>query len=809
MWIKISHAILQYRLVILLGLVGLTAYFAYLSRYSELSYDYTSAVPSDDPELLYFNQFKKLFGDDGTVMAIGLKDKKAFELAHFQALKQLSQAIAKLSGVTQVLALPQLQYLEKDTTQKRFVAKALFPTALASQKQLDTLLQKAYQQKFYENLLFNPKNGATLILATIDKRILDSPARSQLLKNILALGADFKEKTGIELYYGGLPHIRSVVAGYVQVELRQLLVLSGIATALILFFFFRSLVAIIVPLLVIATVVVWSLGIMVLLNYKLTLLTGLLPPILVVIGIPNCIYLLTKYHQEYQRTRVKLVALAHIIQKIGLVTFMTNITTAIGFGVFVFTDNVIIRQFGVISFLSVLATFVVSLLLFPILYSYLPAPSARHTRHLDRKPLQKMLAFLETAVFNYKSAIYIIVIALAVVSLAGVWQIKAVSYMLDNVPNHSKPKSDLQFFEQNFNGLMPLEILVDTKKKKGVMSLQNLRKVDELEQKLAETQLIGRPISIVNLTKGATQAYYNNNPEFYNLPSNRDRVFILNYLQGGQDTTGARLLRTMVDSTGQKMRISLKVADVGSMRLDSLINQVIKPKIAEVFGGTKTEATVTGTTLIFIKGNIYLIRSLESSLMLAVVLIGLIMATLFGSFRMILISIMTNLLPLIITAGMMGYFNIPLKPSTALIFSIAFGIAVDDSIHYLARYRQELKLHNYHVPTAVRIALHETGTGMFYTSIVLFCGFIVFVYSDFEGTLVLGSLTATTLLVAMVGNLVLLPALLLTFDDGRYAKKSQWIDYYDENFHFEADDEELDISLIKKASASSADNGEF
>jgi uncharacterized protein len=799
MWLKISHAILQYRLLILLTLVGLTAYFAYLGRYAELSYDYTSAVPADDPELVYFNQFKKLFGDDGTVMAIGLKDKRAFELANFQKLKQLSQKIAQLKGITQVLSLPQMQYLVKDTSQKRFVAQALFPPSLREQKQLDTLLQKAYQQKFYENLLFNPQNGATLILATIDKRILDSPARSQLLKDILALGANFKTQTNIELYYGGLPHIRTVVAGYVQFELRQLLMLSGLATALILFFFFRSLVGVLVPLLVIATVVIWSLGMTVLLNFKLTLLTGLLPPILVVIGIPNCVYLLTKYHQEYQRTRVKRVALAHIIQKIGLVTFMTNLTTAIGFGVFVFTDNTIIQQFGVISFLSVLATFLVSLLLFPILYSYLPAPSARHLRHLDRKPLQKMLAFLETTVFNYRSIIYGVVIALAVVSLLGVWQIKAVSYMLDNVPNGSKPKSDLQFFEQNFSGLMPLEILVDTKKKKGVMALQNLRKIDELEQKLAKVNLIGRPLSIVNLTKGATQAYYNNNPAFYDLPSNRDRVFILNYLQGGQDTIGNRLLRTMVDSTGQKMRISLKVADVGSTRLDSLINQVIKPIIQETFKGSKTEATITGTTLIFIKGNVYLIRSLESSLILAVVLIGLIMATLFGSFRMILISVMTNLLPLVITAGMMGYFNIPLKPSTALIFSIAFGIAVDDSIHYLARYRQELKLNNYHVPTAVRIALHETGTGMFYTSIVLFCGFIVFVNSDFEGTLVLGSLTATTLLVAMVGNLILLPALLLTFDDGRYAKKSQWIDYYDENFHFEADDEELDISLIKLA----------
>jgi hypothetical protein len=797
MWKSIAQSILAYRVYILIFLISATAYMGYRAREAELSYDFTSVVPADDPELIYFNKFKALFGDDATVLAIGLKGDKIYQLENFNRLHYLSQEIDKLEGVSQVLSLPKIQYLVKDTIHKKFIAQKVFTKTPDTQAELDTLLKFARSLKLYENILFNAKNGATIILATIDKKTLDSPKRQQLLRDILDLGEAFSQKTGIELYYGGLPHIRSVVTSYVQAELRQLLILSAIATALILFFFFRSFIAIWIPLLVIGVVIVWSLGMMALFKYKITLLTGLLPPILVVIGIPNCVYLLTKYHQEYRRTQDKFTALQLIIQKIGIVTFMTNITTAIGFGVFVFTDNAVIRQFGVISGLSVMTTFVISIVLFPILYSYLPAPKKRHLKHLDRKNLQKLLEFLDTTVFKYRKVVYLIVLSLAVVSIIGVFQIRAVSFMLDNVPNHSKPKSDLRFFEENFSGVMPLEILVDTKRKKGVLNLQNLQKVDQLEQKLSEVALIGKPISIVSLTKAAKQAYYNNVSDFYELPSNQDRVFILNYLQGGQDSTSNSLLRSLVDSSGQKMRVSLKVADVGSVRLDSLINQVIRPKIKEVFKSKNTEVTVTGTTLIFIKGNVYLISSLQSSLILAIILIGIIMAALFGSFRMIIISVLTNILPLIITAGLMGYFNIPLKPSTALIFSIAFGIAVDDSIHYLARYRQELKINNYHVPTAVKISLRETGSSMFYTSIVLFCGFIVFVYSDFEGTLVLGSLTGATLLVAMVGNLVLLPSLLLDFDYGKYAKDNQLIDYYDHEFHLEADDEELDISLIK------------
>jgi hypothetical protein len=800
MWNKIAHIILRNRILFLVLISLITAFMAYHAQFAEMSYDYTSAVPKDDPDMIYFNRFKQQFGEDGTILAVGLKNDKIYELKHFKELRKLTDNFKKLDGVKQVVALPQMQYLFKDTVSKRFEARPVFPEnqALTSQKQLDSLVSFAQNQKFYEEILFNPENKAIAVLLSIDKNVIESANRQVLVQNIQNLGSDFTEKTGITIHYAGLPFIRSILAGKVAAELKVLLMLSGIATALILFVFFRSFVAVIFPMIIIGIVVIWSVGMIQLFGLKITILMGLLPPILVVIGIPNCVYLLNKYHQEYRYHQNQAKALQRIIRKIGLVTLMTNMTTAIGFAVFFFMDNKNLSDFGLVSCLSIVSTFLVSIILLPIFYSMVAPPTEKQLKHLDRKPLHYTLEWLHVIVSKYRRLTYVVVLILIVVAFMGFLKIKVISFMVDNLPEDSLPKRDLTFFEDNFTGAMPLEILVDTKRKKGVMTGNTLDQVDKFMESLKEVEWVSEPISILALIKASRQAFYNNDPAYYALPDKRERPFILRYLQGGQDSTSQSFLNTLVDSTGQQMRISLKVKDVGSNKLDSLVNQVIRPKIAESFKDKRMDVSVTGTTLIFLRGNDYLVKSIRNSLLLAIILISGLMALLFGSFRMIVISIISNLLPLLITAGVMGYFDIYLKPSNALVFSIAFGIAIDDSIHFLARYRQELFIRNYDVKEAVSVSLRETGTGMIYTSIILFFGFIVFVYSTFDGTVALGALTSSTLLLAMVSNLILLPSLLITFGSKEYRRSQiQLIDYYDESAIFEADDEEIDLSLIR------------
>src|SRR5690606_11122921 len=282
------------------------------------------------------------------------------------------------------------------------------------------------------------------------------------------------------------------------------------------------------------------------------------------------------------------------------------------------------------------------------------------------------------------------------------------------------------------------------------------------EQIQDSLEKVSRPVSIVSFVNADKQAFYNNNPARYSLPDNRERNFILRYLKGQSDASG--LFNSFVDSTLQTMRISLQIADIGSAKMDSLIAQVIQPKIDTLFTGTDISVRITGTTPLFIKGNSFLIANLKGSLLLAFGLISLTMGFLFTNVRMILIALIPNIIPMMITASLMGYFGVPLKPSTVLIFSIAFGISVDYSIHFLAKYRQELHAKRFFVPVAVSATILEVGKSIVYTSIVLLAGFIIFAFSSFGGTIALGVLTSITLGISMCTNLILLPALIMTFD---------------------------------------------
>jgi len=794
MWRFIAHTILTYRriLIVLVGLV--TIFMAIKSQEVQWSFDLAKTVPETDPEMIFFNEFKKQYGEDGNVLALGIKDSAIYQVDNFRRLKYLSEELAKLGGINDVLALPNFHRLVKDNATKKFKLTQIFTDIPDNQDSLNVLLNEAANIKLYSGLLLNKENGATLLLVTIDRVVLNSKDRNVLIEDIQFAGDAFSKATGIKLYYAGLPYVRSVTTGKVKNELRLFLILSVAITGIILFLFFRAVNAVVIPLIIIGVIVVWSMGTLALLGFKITLLTGLIPPIIVVIGIPNSVYLLNKYHQEYRYHGNKIKALHRIIRKIGIVTLITNFTTAVGFLVLSFANITILKEFGIVAGINIMATFVVSIILIPALYSYLPDPSERNLRHLDFRPLDSVLTWLDILVHKKRTLVYVITVVLVLLSAYGMTRIRAVSFMVDDLPEKSDIKQDLRFFESYFSGVMPLEIIVDTGNKKGVQNLRNLRKVEELTTFLDSIEYISPPVSVVSFIKAARQAYYNDNPAFYSLPNDRDKAFILRYLADDVDSLGVS--NAFVDSTKQKLRISLRVADIGSNRMDSLVTKVIQPRIEEIFGGSKMSATLTGTTLLFIKGNKFLIENLQTSLVIAFIIISIIMGILFRNVKMIIISLVPNVIPLMMTAGLMGYYGIPLKPSTVIIFSIAFGISVDDSIHFLAKYRQELFANNFFVPVAISKSLRETGASMIYTSIILFFGFVIFTLSDFLGTVALGALTSITLLIAMLTNLIVLPSLLLSFDSGkRDTAKHLWVEF--DEFYFEDDDEEIDRSLIE------------
>lgn len=797
MWENLAIFVLRYRLYFLFGLIALTGFMGLKALETQIAYDMARVVPEKEDKYQNFLRFRETFGEDGNLLVIGLDTRDLFKLDIFNSWYNLAEDISNLDGIDGVLSVPFAIELVKDTANTAFRVERMLDTPPASQADLDSFKLRFLKYPFFEGFIHNQATSTSLMAVTFSLETLDSQERQRIVKRITNLGEVFEEKFDTELHYSGLPFIRSFNMTTISHELKQFLLFAMIILAVLLFVLFRNLSAVILPLIVVVFGAIWCLGILVLLGYKITILTGLLPTLIVVIGIPNCVYLINKYHAEFRKHGNKQKALVRTVSKIGHVTFFTNLTTAIGFGVFYFTQTRLLDEFGIVAFLSIVATFLISIILLSVVFSYLPEPKVRHTEHLDRKVLTWLLDRLEDMALNHRKMVYVIFLGVLAVAIVGLTRLQAEGYILDDVSKHSKVYKDLKFFEKEFHGIMPLEILIDTEKERGATDRNFLRKLDQLSDTLSTLPVFAKPLSIVDGYKMLIQAYYNGNPNYYRLPTNFELTqnpVLRSYLRSVQFSDGKALSFRFIDSTASMARLSLRMADIGSDSMPKLLAQ-IQPIIDSIFPPESSNVTITGTSIIAIEGFNFLIDGLVFSVGLAFILIALIMAYLFRSVKMLLLSLIPNVFPLLVTAGLMGYLGIPLKPSTVLIFSIAFGISVDYTIHFLAKYKQELYWHRWDIVKTVRVSLRETGVSMMYTSLILFFGFIVFTGSAFDGTVNLGRLTSITLVVAMLSNLVFLPTLLVSLNwlnDRKAMRKEQQLDGYNED-----EDNDLDKLDLK------------
>ncbi|HLV39694.1 efflux RND transporter permease subunit [Xanthomarina sp.] len=762
-WDVVARLILRNKVAILIAIAVVTILFS--TQWKNMRFTHTEAnlLPDDHEVNLIYNDFLKIFGEEGNLIVLGVKDSSLFTVENINAWNKLSDSFKDLDDVEAVLSIKDLQKLLKDTENERFILEPFIKDSIHSLKELDTLQDDLFNKyPFYDNFLFN-KNTKTIRTAIyLKKDIVNTVARKdfvfdQLLPKVEA----FEDATNLDVRISGMPYVRTLNAQNIVDEIGTFIALALAVTSLIFFFFFRSVRATIISLVVVCIGVMWTFGIIGLLNYEITVLTALIPPLIIVIGIPNCVFLINKYQQEVKLHGNKVRSLQRVITKVGNATLLTNLTTASGFATFMLTQSTLLKEFGVVASLSIIGIFILCILIIPIIYTFLPYPKERHLQHLNKRWISGFTNWIERMVKHRRITIYITTVILLIVSIIGIYQIKISGSLIEDMSKEAEFFQDIRFFEEEFNGIMPVEILVDTKRKKGVMKLATLKRMDELEEVILETPELSKPISVVSLVKYSKQAYYNGNPKYYQLPTSQESSFIFSYAKNS--TSNTDLLTNFVDSTGRYARITTFMKDIGTDRMER-IEDDLQSKIDKVFPEDKYKVTITGKALVFQKGTKYLVKNLALSLSLAILLIALLMAYMFRSFRMIVVSLVPNLLPLVITAGLMGYLGVPIKPSTILVFSIAFGISVDDTIHFLAKYRQELQANHWKIKKSVYGALREAGVSMFYTSIVLFFGFSVFTISSFGGTVALGALVSATLLFAMLSNLLLLPSLLLSLE---------------------------------------------
>ena len=831
MWEKLARKLLKNRWIILPILVVGTIFMGIQMQKIGLSYVYAKLVPQPDPVYQNNLRFIKLFGEDANVLTLGVESDKIFERNFFNDWYRLGNDIKAINGVNvkitekdsiysdtvltnqepfiqlrekkfniyppidsfvdipiqDVLSIAHLYNMYRNDSTQNMEFHPIINGPVTTDEAMDSIEQLIRSLKFYDGLILNQESMVSAMALTMNPVVLNSKSRVIVVDQIEAFIKAFEAKHNVEIHKSGLPFIRTVVSNKVKNELIWFVALAMSTTAILLFIMFRSLYMVVFPLIVVAFGVIWSLGLVGLFGYKITILTGLIPPLIIVIGIPNCIYLLNRYHSEFTKHGNKMKALTRVIEKVGVATLFTNLTTAIGFGVFFFTGGStyllkelglwhyvtnmlsgtsILKEFGLIAGLSIMTTFVVSLLIIPIIFSFLPEPTKKQTKYLDNRVMENFLEFIAKRILGARKIIFAATLVIISVAFFGMLKMKSETFVVDDIPHESSEYKDLKFFEKHFAGIMPLEIVIDSRKEgkfKGSTAYNPMKRMDKAAKAIANHESFSNVLSIAEGFKFVTQAYYRGNPKSYRVPQSSEAKRIGKYLEGDEESSkGAELLANFVDTTGRYARMSVRVADIGSERLPQLVDS-LQVQLSKIFG-SRFDIQLTGTSITFLAGTKSLTGSLMQSLILAFIFIAIIMVILFKSGRMLFICLIPNTVPLIVTAGIMGYWGIPLKPSTVLVFSVAYGIAVDTSIHFLAKFQQEIKRHNWDTQKTILVALKETGRSMIYNSLILFCGFITFTGSDFGGTVALGILTSITLIVAMLTNTMLLPSLLLTIE---------------------------------------------
>jgi len=772
MWTSLARIILRYGYIWLTILLAVTVYLGWQASKVRLSYEFSRAIPTNNIKYKQYQDFRKKFGDDGNLLVIGIQTKNFFDQKFFNDYNLLENEIKKVKGVESIISVPSAVNLTR-TENENFNALPIFRDTVLSQNEVDSSRNVFLNLPFYRNLLYNPATSAWLMGVSIQSAILNSPERTKVVNTIVDLTNKFGVSHNIDLHLSGLPLIRTQMADRIQREMRWFLVGSVLLSAIILLIFFRSVSATLLSLAVVIMGVIWSLGIMNLFGYKITLLTALIPPLIVVIGIPNCIYFLNKYHSSYKETGNKEQALINMVSKMGVVTLFCNIAAAIGFAVFALTKSVLLKEFGAIAGINIMLLFFISLILIPFALKSLPAPKERHTKYLNNANVLRWLDRLEYWSLNHRKTIFAATLIVVIVSVLGILRLKSVGYIVDDLPKTDKLYTDLKFFENNFNGVMPLEIIVDTRQRNGIRKnmLRTIAGMDSLSQYLSSKPYIAKPLSIAEGLKFAKQGFFEGDSNYYLVPEENDLIALKSYLSPSGDTNSSKnsftkLISSFMDTARQQARISVSMKDVGSARLPHILDS-IQTRANQIFPDTsKYKVLLTGSSVTFLEGTSYIISGLKESIFWAFLLIALCMLYLFKSWRILLCSLLPNLIPLVITAGVMGWVGIPLKPSTVLIFSVALGIAIDITIRFLVNFKQQATKGSDPKVTVVE-TIHSTGLSIIYTSIVLIAGFVIFCFSGFGGTKALGWLTSLTLITATIANLVLLPALIIGF----YAKR--------------------------------------
>ena len=737
---------------ILIGFVAFTTLFALQLRETRFDYDFEKFFPIDDPETTFFFEHRTKFESDNDFLLIAIERKDGiFDLPFLQKVDRYVDELSHLDMVTSVTSI---------TRQPQVF---LLPTGTAVTKpyiHLDTNQLKKdsiaiYNSKELINTLVSD-DAKSLCLFIKHEEYISKKKSDKLIKSIYKT----TEKFDFDKHFiAGRTVGQNFYIEKMNYEMLLYVGLSAILIVLFLFIAFRSAWGILIPQVILLGTLVWIVGLMGLFNQPINIILTTLPSVMFVVAMSDVIHLVSRYLDALRVEADKLDAIIVAIREVGMSTFLTSLTTAIGFFSLYFVNVEPIRVYGIVLGVGVLIAFFLTIVTLPVLFYLFPGPKyiiKKKEAHFWAKYLQKWFII----VLKRRKIVLISAFVVILMSLIGLFKIEANNYLMDDMRADEPMKQDFNYLDEHYGGIRPLEmsvILKDSTKsfwdKDILMELDKVERFLENEYGAEVKQSLSQTVKVMNRSSHAGL------PDYYEVPTSQRTINSfkkkLKFVEQG------KLYHSLIDSNEVVTRISGGIGDVGNTVMQKK-NKALKTFLDQLESKDYLEFKLTGTSHLLDKNMSYLASSLVKGLLVSIGIVAFIMGILYRSFSMLVISIIPNMIPLIIVAGIMGYFGITLKTSTAIIFTIAFGIAVDDTIHFLGKFKHEL-MKGRSKMYALKRSYLTTGKAMIITSLILCSGFLLLMISTFLGTFYMGMLLSLTLFFALLLDLTLLPVLLLLF----------------------------------------------
>ena len=711
-----------------------------------LKFDFTieNLFPENDQEVEQYYSFRDEFGREDNIISLTYNCDDPFLLKNYLENKKITQNLSKINGISNILSISNLG-IELN------ISETNLPDENLTQKQLDEIRNYIFKYSIFTNNLISEDGTITSIILEVDESFNDHPGRLKIMKDI----ENIIDNSNWDWYETGIPVLRTKYVQYMIGDFIKFFPPVTIILLLVLYIMFKSMKIVLLPILTVFISVIWILGLMSLFDFSINIITYIVPTLVMIVGVADSVHILIKYNQDIKISNNTKISIKKTIQGIGNAILLTSLTTSIGFLSLLSTNIVMIKEFGFLVAIGVLIAFLVSIFLIPPLLILMDNTYPLKTKSSKKGIRYYILKQIVEVNKNHHLIILIISSIFIALFIYFASKVESNSALLDDLSSGNELFDDMKFTEENMGAVFPFEVIITAKDEKnnfienGIANSRIIVFVDKIQKKINSIPEIRKTISVVDYL----DIIHDNFNEEFEEKSYLNDELIFQYFVLNED-----IFQNLINFEYSKTRISARIKDINSTRAKEIVKEINEWKSENI--PDDIQISLTGTTLMALKVNDYLVNNLIISFLIAFGVIFVSMGFLFKSLKLAIFSMIPNLIPILFMAAIMGIFDIKLRPTTAMTFAIAFGIAVDDTIHYMVRFRQELSMNNGNFIEANSETIFSTGNAIISTSLILGCGFLVMVSSNFLPSRDFGFLSAITMFGAIIGDLFFLPTML-------------------------------------------------